>query len=298
MLRIEPRRAASKDLALRQRAIDRRAGGSPTRHLEPFDVPPFFVAADGQAAQVGSDRRREITGDAGLIEGAFIALRQRVVIGVVPLKRSRIGLRQLRTCPLLDLGCRRANRTTHGDRPQFPVLLVDLQNRRQLLQREIGRAVVTMCSEEAAFVVAVSDQAISELAVLVAGMNGPRFPLVVHEHAHHPAVLRTDPQHVRVVAVGRCMRSPALPAIPLADDGTIRRKVSGAARSTGRFGDIEAAAAICTEIGEAREAALGGVVIEPVLATTFRAVCSFQYPIDREPFDLLRARFIHEQFAG
>jgi len=63
-----------------------------------------------------------------------------------------------------------------------------------------------------------------------------------------------------------------LPAEPFADDRTIRRKVSRAPWSTGRFRDIDAAAAIRAEIGEAREAAFGGVVVEPVLATTRRGL--------------------------
>ena len=87
-------------------------------------------------------------------------------------------------------------------------------------------------------------------------------------------------------------------AVPFSDYRPIRREVSRAARCRRCFRDIKTAAAICAEICEACEAALGYVVIEPVLATTLRTVCSFQYPIGQESFDLLRACFIHEQLAG
>ena len=155
-----------------------------------------------------------------------------------------------------------------------------------------------MHSEEAAFVVAVSDQPSGQATVLVTGMDGPRLALVVHKHPHDPAILRSDPQHVRIVAFGGGVRSPALPAIPFSDDRTIRCEVSRAARCRRCFRDIEATGSVRAEIGKPGEAAFGRVVIKPALSTAFLTVCRYWYTIGGKPLDLLRAGFINENLAG
>ena len=93
------------------------------------------------------------------------------------------------------------------------------------------------------------------------------------------------------------MRCPALAAIPFPHDGAVGREVGGAAWRRIVFGHIEAPLAVGAEIGKPGEAALGSVVIEPVLPATLGAICFKQGTGSREPLDLLRARFIDEQIA-
>ena len=94
------------------------------------------------------------------------------------------------------------------------------------------------------------------------------------------------------------MGRPALAAIPFPHDGAVGREVGGAAGRGRGFGHIEAALAIHAEIGNAGEAALGRVVIEPVLPAALRAVGLQQAAGGREPLDLLRAGLIDEEVAG